>query len=199
MNLFFALTVIMATITTKWWWEVTPISHEEGPTLRRISLILAVSVYLQMVLGAVVRHYQALVDRSFTAWGNFLFASLWLVMLVILHPDLRGAIGTRGPPAWRWFGRPDHSRDRRTLPDGILESEPHGPITSQEVLTVTTHLALGSILFGVSVYLATATRRLFTTEQSSQRRNLAQSWSRSHERGDRDIDSRRTRNMGSHR
>jgi hypothetical protein len=44
---------------------------------------------------------------------------------------------------------------------GLLDSTPHTKISMQEAVTVTTHLALGSILMGVSVYLAVAARRLF--------------------------------------
>ena len=164
---FFALTVLMATITAKWWFEAKPLVHDEGSTIRKLTLVLALSVYVQMVLGAVVRHYQGSLWIVHLMLGGILFfATLWLMMLVVLHPALRQRLGSAvlllgaGLVAQITLGVV------ALFLTGILDTEPHGAITSQEALTATTHLALGSILFGVSVYLATASRRLFAKENS---------------------------------
>jgi len=166
---FFALTVIMATITSKWWFETKPLAHEEGPTVRSISLVLALTVYAQMVLGAIVRHYQgSLWIVHLLVGGLLFFASLWLVMLVVLHRPLRERLGTAvlvlggGLVAQITLGVV------ALFLTGILDSDVHGAITTQEALTVTTHLALGSVLFGISVYLAAASRRLFLKQSPTE-------------------------------
>lgn len=166
---FFALTVIMATITSKWWFDTKPLAHEEGSTVRSISMVLALAFYAQMVLGAIVRHYQgSLWIVHLLVGGLLFFASLWLVMLVVLHRPLRERMGSAvlvlggGLVAQITLGVV------ALFLTGILDTEVHGVITSQEALTVTTHLALGSVLFGVSVYLAAASRRLFLKESPAE-------------------------------
>lgn len=165
---FFALTVVMVAVTSRWWREGQALVHEEAVTVQRLTLILSIAVYAQMVLGAIVRHYEGLLWIVHLALGSIIFfGSLYLMMLSLLHRPIRRAIGSAvvllggGLAAQIVLGLV------ALFVTGILESTPHTQITTQEAFTVTTHLALGSILLGVSVYLALASRRLLVPEGAS--------------------------------
>jgi len=54
---FFCLAALIALFTSKWWYEATPVLNDS--TTRRVflvSVLLAISVFLQLILGAVMRH-----------------------------------------------------------------------------------------------------------------------------------------------
>lgn len=165
---FFVLTVLMAVVTTRRWREAVPIAHDEAPSVQKAALLIAAAMYLQMVLGAIVRHYQGFLWIVHLAVGGILFfASLWLVMLVVLYPEIRSRLGS----AVLVFGGGLVCQITLGVVSlfltGILDADPHTVITRQEAVTVTTHLALGSILLGVSIYLAAASRRYLVAKRSA--------------------------------
>ncbi|MEX2117086.1 MAG: COX15/CtaA family protein [Bacteroidota bacterium] len=54
---FFCLTALIALFTSQWWYKATPVLEEL--TARRVfqaSVLLVISVFLQLILGAVMRH-----------------------------------------------------------------------------------------------------------------------------------------------
>jgi cytochrome c oxidase assembly protein subunit 15 len=55
---FFCLTVIMAMVTSREWMEVPPVMvlEKHRPGLRTLATLAAISVYLQLILGAAFRH-----------------------------------------------------------------------------------------------------------------------------------------------
>jgi cytochrome c oxidase assembly protein subunit 15 len=158
---FFALVVALVVVTSRRYRLAEPVLHEEAPSLHRASLLLAGSVYLQMVLGAVVRHYQGSLWMVHLGLGALLlFAVLWIMMLTVLHAPLRQALGSAVLVLGGGLAAQVTLGVVALFLTGILETTPHTQITSQEAVTVTTHLVLGSILLGLSVYLAVASRRL---------------------------------------
>ncbi|MBY0587539.1 COX15/CtaA family protein [bacterium] len=165
---FFATVVILVAVTSRSYRQTSPATHDEAGSLQRASLFLAVAVYLQMVLGAVVRHYQGSLWMVHLALGAILmFAALWVMMLTILHPPLRKVLGTPVMILGGGLAAQITLGIVALFLTGILDTEPHNNITVQEAVTVTTHLALGSILLGTSVYLAVASRRYIEGPTSS--------------------------------
>ncbi len=82
-------------VTSRRYRLATPVVHEEASSLHRASFYLVMAVYLQMVLGAIVRHYQGSLWIVHLGLGALLmFASLWIMMLTILHPPLRRTLGS---------------------------------------------------------------------------------------------------------
>jgi cytochrome c oxidase assembly protein subunit 15 len=172
---FFAIVVALVTVTSRRYLHQSPIIHDEAPSLQRASLFLALAIYGQMVLGAVVRHYQGSLWMVHLALGAILlFAAMWVTMLTILHQPLRQVLGSAvlvlggGLVAQITLGVV------ALFLTGILDTQPHNQISVQEAVTVTTHLALGSVLLGVSVYLGIASRQYVqaATSPSAVRRPL---------------------------
>jgi cytochrome c oxidase assembly protein subunit 15 len=165
---FFALVVAVVVVTSRHYRLSTPVLHEEAPTLHRASLFLVMAVYLQMVLGAIVRHYQGSLWIVHLGLGALLmFASLWIMMLTILHLPLRRALGSAVLVLGGGLAAQITLGIVALFLTGILDTTPHTQITTQEAITVTTHLVLGSVLLGISVYLGIASRRLVQSPASS--------------------------------
>ncbi len=53
---FFCVTVLLAFATSREWKEAVPTTDRGRPSLRRVATLATASVYLQLILGAVVRH-----------------------------------------------------------------------------------------------------------------------------------------------
>ncbi|GIW70479.1 MAG: hypothetical protein KatS3mg102_0021 [Planctomycetota bacterium] len=61
-QLFLCTTVVLAVATSRWWWAVRPLDEATGVRLvrvRRLALLAGSVVLLQLVLGALVRHWKA--------------------------------------------------------------------------------------------------------------------------------------------
>jgi len=59
---FFALMASLALVTSRWWREDRPtprVEHPLGAAVARLSLLTAIAVYLQLILGALMRHTQS--------------------------------------------------------------------------------------------------------------------------------------------
>lgn len=82
--LFFALTVALAVFTSKTWTrEATPLSVETAGHIRRLAAVTAVLVYLQIVLGAVLRHVP--VDAEPATFMSAVRFHLFLAAILSLH------------------------------------------------------------------------------------------------------------------
>ncbi|MBI1802839.1 MAG: COX15/CtaA family protein [Ignavibacteria bacterium] len=76
---FFAIVVTLALITSKWWRSDQPLLQREGKknSLPQLILITAFAVYIQLILGALMRHtHSGLVVPDFPLAYGQLFPSL---------------------------------------------------------------------------------------------------------------------------
>jgi heme a synthase len=83
--LFFALTVAMVVFTSRTWTSVTSqrsVVSAAGP-IRRLAVVVAVLAYLQILLGAVLRHVP--VDAQPAAFMLAVKAHLFLAAILALH------------------------------------------------------------------------------------------------------------------
>lgn len=59
---FFCLAALTAVVTSRWWLTAdaaSPADHPAGKALRRLAIMAVVSIYLQLVVGALMRHHGA--------------------------------------------------------------------------------------------------------------------------------------------
>ena len=60
---FFCLAALVAVVTSRWWIEAPDLSHSEdairGKRLIAACLFAVITIYLQLIVGATMRHYQA--------------------------------------------------------------------------------------------------------------------------------------------
>ncbi len=81
---FFAVTVAMAVFTSRSWLRATDSSPTDGAgIIRRLTLVVAVLAYLQLVLGAVVRHVP--VDAQPDTFMLAVRFHLFLAAILTLH------------------------------------------------------------------------------------------------------------------
>lgn len=82
-QLVFALLVSLAVFTSRSW--SANITDEADPRLRRWTLLVACLAYLQIVLGAIVRHTESPLGPRLHVWGAFVLmaAVIWLARLVL--------------------------------------------------------------------------------------------------------------------
>jgi heme A synthase len=159
-QLVFALLVSLALVTSRTWQRSSGIG--ESPTLRRWSIVAAAVAYLQLVLGAIVRHQ----DVVWGARAHLLVAfvllavSIWLLKLVV---ENHAGERARLVPVWvllglltaqlvlgveSWMSRFSSAEWRQTQP--ILE---------QPDVVRTLHFVTGSLIFAVLVVMAIQAHR----------------------------------------
>src|SRR6185503_2264532 len=56
---FFCLAALTAVVTSRWWVESAAVRSSPDPRLFKLATVLVLVVYLQLVVGAVMRHYRA--------------------------------------------------------------------------------------------------------------------------------------------
>jgi cytochrome c oxidase assembly protein subunit 15 len=56
---FFCLAALTAVVTSRWWVQAPETRPANGPGIFRMAVVLVLVVYLQLVAGAVMRHYRA--------------------------------------------------------------------------------------------------------------------------------------------
>ncbi len=98
---FFAYAVSLAVMTSRYWRrEQPPVDQPQAAKLRRLSILTAALVYLQLLLGAQLRHFNADASAGFSRvilWGHLLVA-----LAVTIHILLVGMI------VWRRFRAESH-------------------------------------------------------------------------------------------
>src|SRR5262249_35113723 len=149
---FFALTVCLTAFTSKEWlgWPDGTRSLNDGGRLRRLCLATTALIYIQIILGAVLRHTGERVD-----------AHLVFSALVALHTMLILILGSRNRASASDFHRPALALLGLLLVQLVL-----GPLSSlakfptvwrlpidAPVILTTTHLAWGALMLGTAVAL----------------------------------------------
>ena len=158
-QLFFCLMVSLALFTSKSWQEEKPPLAEEGvPSLSRLSIATALAVFVQLVLGATVRHYVLGIAPHLLGAALVVVLVAWMVRRVLLHHKqtalwqpakalailtaLQLALGTGS-----YLAR-------------LATADAPQPQSLTVALTVA-HVAAGALLLAASVVLALQAHRLF--------------------------------------
>lgn len=186
--LFFALTVAIATFTSKWWMSAEARRDPRAGRLQRLAAATVAIAYLQLVLGTFIRHVS-----SSTSTGEFRFFLIFhllvaavltahvallgirvlrrysaerllvrpaLVLVALICVQLCLGAGTwlthYGPPAVLnnigWF-----SNSRWVAGYTVSEG------SMWETHITTAHVAVGSLILGISLALALRTLRLLAS------------------------------------
>ena len=142
---FFVIVSSLALFTSKWWMESQPILADDGrvPGLTGLSISLVLAVYIQLILGALMRHTQ-----SGLAIPDFPFAYGQVV------PSL-------SPEAMAQYNQFLLSNDLRIAADG--------PITQSQVLIHFLHRAWALV---VSVLILVVSTRVFKSGEKLSRLKL---------------------------
>jgi cytochrome c oxidase assembly protein subunit 15 len=184
--LFFGLTVAMAVFTSRTWLEGTSEGRVNGH-VRVLAVVTAVLVYLQIVLGAVLRHVP--VESQPSAFAMAVRFHLFLAAVLVLHVLLLfGLVAARawvrplsrlavalvglvtlqialGAATWVVkFAVPAWASGWISLPPAAIQD---GGWLQTHIITA--HVAIGSLLFGTSVALALFSRRFLSSPATARR------------------------------
>jgi cytochrome c oxidase assembly protein subunit 15 len=154
---FFALTVSLALFTSAEWSEPVNAPLADGGRLRRLATITTALIYLQIVVGALLRHT-----------GERLDAHLLIAALVAIHSALLTLRIARAHGDRAELLHPAYSLGALLLLQvalgalsylGKFTAMLHWP-TEAIVLLATTHLIVGALMLAASVIIAVRAYRL---------------------------------------
>lgn len=178
--LFFAYCVALAVATSRFWRVETAVASGQTNALPKFSILTTAIAYLQLVLGAQLRHPQWNADPSsmrtiaiFHVVNAFvlaihivaLFCMIWfgqfsstrltlpsvlLLILIVLQIGLGGATWVVN------YGWPDFGDSLNWLPGYVVTAK-----SSLQTVTVTAHVAVGSLILALGVQIAMRASRLF--------------------------------------
>lgn len=178
--LFFAVTVVLATMTSRRWvGNEAPTTSPTSGSLHRLGLITAGLAYLQIVFGAQLRHLTPGLDTS--VFQTVLMFHIFVAFMVLLHILLlfkktwrdhrsepwltRPAIALVGLVVMQlalgastWvvnYGWPVWFRQYGWAQEFIVQQE-----SMRQALVTTAHVAFGSLIFVVSVLFVVRSFRL---------------------------------------
>jgi cytochrome c oxidase assembly protein subunit 15 len=81
---FFCITVSIAVFTSRWWFSASPANEDAAsPRLASLSVWLASAAFLQLVLGAAVRH------NAFGIWPHLFGAAAVLALAIVVARAVR--------------------------------------------------------------------------------------------------------------
>jgi cytochrome c oxidase assembly protein subunit 15 len=155
-QLFFAVLVAMTLFTTDTWrhWRGVLPTGAKGTRLRRLAYATTGVIYLQIVLGALLRHSGGGVSPGFAAvhvTGAFVVVGLVLAVFVVVekHFDDRPVVRRA---AWGLFGAMglQFALGLAALLV-LLYAEPQSGLSLVSVLLTVAHLVVGALLFGSSI------------------------------------------------
>jgi len=189
---FFALCVAIAVLTSRRWLnDDRPTPHQRAAKVQRLALLTTLLVYVQLVLGALVRHVPTGADpgvfRAALLFHLLMAAVLFghvglLVLRVVRHH--RGELALRRPAAvlavlfcvqlvlgcatwvvnysWPiWLTNYRWAAAYTVETDGFAQTH-----------VTTAHVAMGSLILAISVMLSLRSWRLLTADPQSARGDL---------------------------
>jgi len=168
-QLFFCLTVSVALFTSRSWISPT-VAAVDDAGLRRRSLTLAICVYVQILLGATMRHLGAgLAIPDFPLMFGRVWPSFWSAGIGVhfAHRAMAGVI-TILAIRCAWHIRRDHAGRRELMiPAGVLLLAIAAQITlgafvvltAKQPVVNTLHVATGAIVFATTVVLTLRSHR----------------------------------------
>ena len=185
-QLFFCLTVSVALFTSRSW--IAPgAAPVDDAGLRRRSLTLAICVYLQILLGATMRHFGAgLAIPDFPLMFGRVWPPFWSAAIGIhfAHRAMAAVI-TVLAVRYAWHIRRDHGGRRELMvPAGVLLLAIAAQITFGALVVLTAkqpvintlHVATGAIVFATTIVLTLRSNRARFHEE----RAVAAQWASSH-------------------
>ncbi len=169
-QLFFALTVALALFTSRGWLKAAPAPSRDDGRLQRLAVATAGVVYVQILLGATVRHTGAgLAIPDFPLAFGRLLPPVWSAAVALHFAHRVGALVTAGAVVVtaahvfaRHGDRPALVRTAWLLLVLVLVQFTLGAfvvLTGRQVVVNTAHVAVGALLFATSVGLALAAYR----------------------------------------
>lgn len=188
---FFALAVALATVTSRGWHQTTPSTHADAGRTQRLAVSTTALAYLQIVVGANVRHVMAVGDREL--FRVAVIFHLLLAVALAVHVPLvwqrAAALGSQGkhlsrPAFWlavcfalqlllgvaTWvvnYGWPVWFRGYAWAERFVVGAES----MTQSLLT-TAHVANGSLILGVAVCLTLRTFHALSRQPAPLRHTL---------------------------
>jgi len=169
-QLFFALTVSLALFTSRGWREPAALPVDDA-LIRRRAIWLPSLVYLQILIGATMRHNQAgLAIPDFPLAFGHLIPPDWTFPIAIHFAHRVGALVVTGTAVWLVMSIAARHRDRPELmgPCWLLLTAIAAQITlgafvvltAKDPVINTLHVATGAIVFGTSVFLTLRLHRV---------------------------------------
>ncbi|MCH7985809.1 MAG: COX15/CtaA family protein [Acidobacteria bacterium] len=158
-QLFFCLTVSLALFTSKGWQEeAPPLAEERVPSLPRLSIATALAVFVQLVLGATVRHHVLGIVPHLLGAALVVVLVAWTVRRVFLHHNQKAL---RQPvKALAILTALQLALGMGSYLARLATADAPQPQPLMVALTVA-HVAAGALLLATSVVLALQTHRLF--------------------------------------
>lgn len=166
----FGLTVVIATVCS-WGWESPPTALDrDEPSLRTLAMVLAVAVYVQILLGAIVRHTGAgLAIPTFPLAFGRILPPLGNLPVALHFAHRVGALVVAVIGAWTVVRTGRRHRDDAWLLRPALAlaglvvlqiALGGGVVLSAKTAWITTaHLGAGALLWGTSLALALRSSR----------------------------------------
>jgi cytochrome c oxidase assembly protein subunit 15 len=171
-QLFFALLVAMTLFTTKTWREGRGIlpTGENTIWLRRLAYAATGIIYLQIVLGALLRHGGGGVSPGFAAFhvtGAFVVVGLVLAVFVTAEKHFDDVPAVRRA-AWSLLGAMGLQFVLGLAALLVmLYAEPQSGLSLVSVLLTVAHLVVGALLFGTSIVTTLLVARHAEPESST--------------------------------
>jgi heme a synthase len=169
---FFCLMVVMALATSRGFVskDPLPLAHEGSPPLWRLTAVCTLLVYLQLVLGAVVRHSGAgLAIPDFPLAFGSLLPPLGTFEVAIHFAHRVGALVVAGAVAWagwrilrRHAGRKDLAQPARwalLILAGQIVLGGTSVLTRLAVLPTTLHVVFGAMLLAACLVITVRAAR----------------------------------------
>ncbi|MEK6249548.1 MAG: COX15/CtaA family protein [Planctomycetales bacterium] len=172
--LFFALVVAIVVLTSRWWHTRQAVEHSSAGRLQRLAVFTMILAYLQLVLGAQLRHVATLSSGQFkmAVFFHLLLAAALVVQVFLLlgfcwrmhdrsfsRPAalLAGLVSLQlllGGTTWLFkYGPPGWLRSMFAETPFVAgwTNTAGAPFAS---IVLTTHVALGSLILGTSLFLS---------------------------------------------
>lgn len=166
-HLVIAMASLIAVFTTPRWLAEWPVTDFPSVGARRLSVVAAIATYGQIVLGALVRHFGAIV------WLHAIFAIIVFGVVIVAVRRAK----PYGTPALTRTGKVMHGLLGTQLLLGTatwITSNGFGPSaltspTAGQAFLATAHVAVGAVTFATTVVFVAFVYRGFATECSELR------------------------------
>jgi len=170
-QLFFAVLVAMTLFTTKTWrtWDGVLPTGRPATRLRRLAYAATAGIYLQIVLGALLRHTGGGVSAGFTAihvTGAFVVVGLVMAVFIVAEKHFDDVPVVRRA-SWGLLGAMglQFALGLAALLVMLYAEEQSGLSLAPVILTVA-HLVVGALFFGASIVTTLLVARSPDTESS---------------------------------
>lgn len=174
---FFCLTICLALFTSsEWQWPQSPIEDSHRPSLQSLTITTTVLIYVQLILGAVMRHTKSgLAIPDFPLAFGKLIPTFASEQIVVHFAHRVGALAASIFAVWTVARILRHYRHAHKLLRpallmiGALAVQlTLGALTiwtQKAVLPTTAHVATGALILGTSLVLALRTYRLLAVPE----------------------------------